>query len=53
MPRGGTPILSSFVETLATSLQVVVHLRKYVACAKRHAAGTSYIQPAAHTSALV
>jgi hypothetical protein len=49
----GTPILSSFVETLAGSLEVVVNLRSYAAAITRHAAGTAAISSAAYTTALV
>jgi hypothetical protein len=49
----GEPILTSFTQTLATTLQVVVNLRSYVAVVTRHAAGTAYIQSAAYTTSLV
>jgi hypothetical protein len=46
------PVLSVFLETKANTLQTIINLREYVACATRHAAGTSTIRGAAYTSAL-
>jgi hypothetical protein len=49
----GTPILTSYPQTFANNLQVVVSLRSYVAVITRHAAGTAVISSAAYTTGLV
>jgi len=49
----GVPILSSFVETIANELKVVVNLREYVAAVTRHAAGTAVITSGAYLTSLV
>jgi hypothetical protein len=49
----GEPILTSYPQTLATTLQVIVNLRSYVAVITRHAAGTAVVSSAAYSSGLV
>ena len=47
------PILTSFPETDAAHLQVVVNLRQYVCAVTRHAGGTAAITSAAYKASLV
>ena len=47
------PILTSFPETDAAHLQVVVNLRKYACAVTRHASGTAAITSAAYKTSLV
>jgi len=47
------PVLTSFPETDAATLQVVVNLKSYVAAVARHASGTAAISSAAYTTALI
>ena len=47
------PILTSFPETDAAHLQVVVNLRSYVVAVTRHASGTAAISSAAYKASLV
>lgn len=47
------PILTSFPETDAAHLQVVVNLRQYVVAITRHASGTAAITSAAYKQSLI
>ena len=47
------PVLTSFPETDAATLQVVVNLRSYVCAVARHASGTAAISSAAYTTSLI
>jgi hypothetical protein len=47
------PILTSFPETDAAHLQVVVNLRAYVVAVTRHASGTAAVTSAAYKTSLV
>jgi hypothetical protein len=49
----GEPIVTSFVETLANTLRIVVNVRVYVAAVTRHAAGNAIISSAAYVNTLV
>ena len=53
LAESDTPILSVFSETYASSLDVVVNLRSYVAAVARHAAGTAVIVGNGYTTSLV
>ena len=53
LAENDTPILSVFPETFASSLDVVVNLRSYVAAVARHAAGTAVVVGNAYPSSAV
>ena len=47
------PVLTTFVETKADTLRVILNLRCYVATATRQSAGTSVLTGAAYSTAKV